>query len=193
MAEVMTQAKGESHLIMLFADSAEVSLFPTITRCWSRIGQQRVIPTPGVRAEKRWDWGAVDPISGRTLHILHPKRNRVGFLRLLAAISRTFELPTHPERRVLLFIDNDKAHRAQAVQRLLAKYPGRIQLEWLPAYSPELNPQEDIWRHLRRQVTHNYYFGHLDSLLSAVCEFHQALDPKQVLHLLKKWTHSISV
>lgn len=195
LAEVMVQAKGDSDLIVLFADSAEVSLFPTLTRCWSRIRQQCLIPTPGVRTDKRWDWGVVDPISGRTVHLLHPKRNRVGFRRLLAAISRTFDFPIHPERRVLLFIDNDKAHRAPAVQRLLAKYPDRIQLEWLPAYSPELNPQEDIWRHLRRRVTHNYYFGHLDRLLSAVHDFHQVLenDPEQVLHLLKKWTRSISV
>ena len=193
MAEVMAQANSD--LIVLFADAAEVSLLPTITRCWSRIGQQRVIPTPGVRAEKRWDWGAVDPISGRTLHIVHPHRNRVGFRRLLAAISRTFELPTHPQRRVILFIDNDKAHRAKAVQRLLTKYPARIQIEWLPPYSPELNPQEDVWRHLRRRVTHNYYFGHLDRLLAAVDVFHQELIscPEQVLSLLKKWTQSISV
>lgn len=87
----------------MFGDSAEISLFPTITRCWTRIGHQRVILTPGVRAEKRWDWGAVEPRTGRTVHVIHPRRNNIGFRRLLAAISRAYELPTHPERRVILF------------------------------------------------------------------------------------------
>ena len=114
--------------------------------------------------------------------------------RLLAAISRTFELEAHPQRQVLLFVDNDRAHDAKPVRNLLAKYHQRIQIEWLPAYSPELNPQEDIWQHMRRRVTHNHYFEELDALLQAVNEFHQQLEdsPKQVLRLISKWTRFIS-
>jgi hypothetical protein len=178
----------------LFGDSAEVSLMPTITRCWSRKGRQQVILTPGVRAAKCWDWGAVDPLSGRTLHLLHPRRNNVGFRRLLAAISRAYELPTHPERRVILCVDNDQAHHAKAVRELLAKHQHRIRIEWLPSYSPELNPQEEIWRHLRRCVTHNHYFGQLDVLLAAVDRFHLDLKgaPEQVLRLISKWARLIT-
>jgi hypothetical protein len=44
-------------------------------------GKQRVIEAPQVRAAKRWDWGAVDPISGHTVHVVHPRRNTVGFRR----------------------------------------------------------------------------------------------------------------
>lgn len=180
-------------LILMFGDSAEVSLVPTITRCWTRIGQQRVILTPGVRAPKRWDWGAVDPVRGRTVHVIHHRRNNVGFRRLLAAISRAYELSAHPERKVILCVDNDRAHKAKAVRRLLEQH-GQIQIEWLPAYSPELNPQEDIWQYLRRRVTHNHYFQDMDALLEAVDQFHQELQdsPEQVLRLIGKWAKLIS-
>jgi hypothetical protein len=179
---------------VLFADAAEVSLLPTITRCWSQIGHQRVIHTPGVHAPKQWDWGAVDPLSGHTLHLVHPRRNNVGFRRLLAAISRVYDLPNHPDRQVVLFVDNDKAHRAKGVQRLLEKHHDHLRIEWLPPYSPELNPQEDIWQHLRRCVTHNHYFEYMDALLDAVDQFHLRLQagPEQVLQLLRKWTSLIS-
>jgi len=40
--------------------------------------------------------------------LVHRRRNRVGFRRLLAAIVWAYELPTHPERQVLLGVDNDK-------------------------------------------------------------------------------------
>jgi len=171
-----------------------VSLFPTITRCWTRIGNQRVILTPGVHAAKRWDWGAVNPVTGQTVSVLHRRRNNVGFRRLLAAISRAYELPTHPERKVILFVDNDKAHKAKAVLRLLEKHRNRIQLEWLPSYAPELNAQEDIWRHMRRRVTHNHYFEHIDALLEAVEQFHQQMtnEPEHVLRLLGKWARLIA-
>lgn len=187
-------SQADENLIILFADSTQVSLMPTITRCWTRIGQQRVILTPGVRAAKRWDWGAVDVVTGWTVHIIHERRNNIGFRRLLAAISRTLELGEHPQRKVLLFVDNDRAHDAEAVRKLLGKYKDHIQIEWLPTYSPELNPQEDIWQHMRRRVTHNHYFEELDALLEAVEAFHCELeeDQEQVLRLISKWTRLIS-
>ena len=167
---------------------------PTITRCWMKIGQQRLILTPGVRAQKRWNWGAVNVITGETVHIVHERRNNIGFRRLLAAISRHFQLAEHPQRKAILYVDNDKAHDAKAVRELLAKHSNRIQLEWLPPYSPELNPQEDIWQHMRRRVTHNHYFEDIDSLLEAVDQFHSKLEnnPKRVLDLINKWTRFIS-
>jgi transposase len=188
------KAEASSEQILLLGDSAEVSLFPTITRCWTRIGQQRVILTPGVRAAKRWNWGAVNPVTGQTVSVIHHRRNNVGFRRLLATISRAYDLPAHPERKVILFVDNDMAHKAKAVRRLLEKHENRIQLEWLPSYSPELNAQEDVWQHMRRRVTHNHYFEHMDALLEAVEQFHHQLEsePEQVLRLLKKWAKLIS-
>ena len=162
---------------------------PTITRCWTKIGQQKLILTPGVRPQKRWNWGAVDVATGQTVHIVHERRNKVGFRRLLAALARHFRLGERPQRRLVLFVDNDKAYDAKAVRQLLANSAHRVQLEWLPPYSPQLNPQEDVWRHMRRHVTHNHYFEQVDELLTALEHFHQELeaDTAQVLRLLKPW------
>lgn len=44
---------------------------------------------------------------------VHPRRNNVGCKCLLAAISRAYALPDHPERKVTLFVDNDQAHKAK--------------------------------------------------------------------------------
>lgn len=194
MYEHYQQAQTDTHLIVLWGDSAEVSLLPTITRCWTRIGQQRIIPTPGVRAGKCWDWGVVDAVSGQALSVLHPRRNNIGLRRLLAAIARHYQLGQHPQRQVILWLDNDKAHKAKAVERLLSQHNHQIRIEWLPAYCPELNPQEDIWRHMRRRVTHNHYFEHMDRLQQAVGDFHQELEhtPEAVLHLISKWTYLIA-
>jgi len=85
-------------------------------------------------------------------------------------------------------------HQKCVRTKLPAKYDQRIQLEWLPAYSPELNPQEDNWQHVRRRVTHNHFFEGLDVLLEAVEQFHQTLEdsPEQVLHLISKWARFIA-
>jgi transposase len=44
-----------------------------------------------------------------------------------------------------------------------------------PAYSPELNPQESIWKWLRRIVTHTYWFATLYEQIDAIRNFFRYL------------------
>jgi transposase len=41
-------------------------------------------------------------------------------------------------------------------------------LDFLPPYSPELNPIERVWKLTRRLCLHNRYFGFLESVMNAV-------------------------
>src|SRR3954464_9678192 len=43
-----------------------------------------------------------------------------------------------------------------------------FRLDFLPPYSPELNPIERVWKLTRRLCLHNRYFGFLDGVVSAV-------------------------
>jgi transposase len=62
---------------------------------------------------------------------------------------------THPDRKLYLVVDNHSTHHAKAVRDWLSRRgrDQRLQLVFLPAYSPELNPDEllnqDLKRHLR--------------------------------------------
>jgi transposase len=61
---------------------------------------------------------------------------------------------SHPGRKILLICDNHSTHHAKTVKAWVAKRPDRIELIFLPAYSPELNPDEylnqDVKRHMRQ-------------------------------------------
>lgn len=60
---------------------------------------------------------------------------------------------SYPDRKIFLICDNHSTHHAKAVQRWVAQRPERIELHFLPSYSPELNPDEhlnqDVKRHMR--------------------------------------------
>ena len=45
-------------------------------------------------------------------------------------------------RPLLIVWDRLPAHRAKSVQAFLAAHPADYQIEWLPPYAPELNPEE---------------------------------------------------
>jgi len=53
---------------------------------------------------------------------------------------------------VFVITDNHPAHHAQLVARYVASTEGRLQLFFLPSYSPELNPDELVWRHVKHHT-----------------------------------------
>ena len=53
-------------------------------------------------------------------------------------------------RPVFLVVDGHPVHRAAKVKRFVASTKGQLQLFFLPSYSPELNPDELVWNHLKR-------------------------------------------
>jgi transposase len=62
-------------------------------------------------------------------------------------------------RKVILIIDNAPCHNLEPDGRAwLAANAHRIELHRLPAYSPELNAIEGVWKLTRRRTTHNRYF-----------------------------------
>jgi len=52
--------------------------------------------------------------------------------------------------KLLIIWDGSPIHRAKVVKEFLADgAAARVQLEQLPGYAPELNPDEGIWKHLK--------------------------------------------
>lgn len=73
------------------------------------------------------------------------------------------------KRDLLIIWDGAAIHRSEAVKALLCERPGRIHLERLPAYSPELNPVELVWSQLKGNLK-NQVFTNLDELTVAILE-----------------------
>ncbi len=56
------------------------------------------------------------------------------------------------DRKVFLIVDGHPSHRSRVVQRKLKQLDGQVELFFLPPYSPELNPDELVWSHVKRQI-----------------------------------------
>jgi transposase len=109
-------------------------------------------------------FGAVNIRSGRLITMLTDPFDSTSFewfLRLLLRHRRR-------RRRTVLILDNAAYHYGENLEELLGGYRGRVGLDYLPPYSPDLNPIERVWKLLKRLCTHNQYFETLDELLEAV-------------------------
>lgn len=85
------------------------------------------------------------------------------------------------KRDLLIIWDGASIHKGEAVKAFLRRRPGRVHLERLPGYSPELNPTELVWNQLKQGLK-NQVFVSLEELTTAVLKQVKGLeeDPKSI-------------
>lgn len=71
-------------------------------------------------------------------------------------------------RRVVAISDNAQYHRSRLHLPWRTEQAPAFVLDFLPPYSPELNPIERVWKLTRRLCLHNRYFGFLEGVATAV-------------------------
>jgi transposase len=62
----------------------------------------------------------------------------------------------HVRGRIILVWDNVNPHKAIIVKHFVHSNRRRLALEFLPAYAPELNPDEWVWRYLKHVELANF-------------------------------------
>lgn len=67
----------------------------------------------------------------------------------------------YPTQKILLLWDGPGSHRGKEVTNFI-KEDGHIEVIFFPPYTPELNPQEDVWNKGREQVTHNQFIPDIE-------------------------------
>jgi len=73
-------------------------------------------------------------------------------------------------RKMVVVLDNARWHHAQWLKDQLRPDRRWLILDYLPPYSPDLNPIERVWKMTRRICTHNRYFPALEDLMRTVTE-----------------------
>jgi transposase len=80
----------------------------------------------------------------------------------------------HIPGRLLIVWDGLAAHRSRAVWEFVRQQRGRLWLEFLPAYAPELNPVEYLWSYWKQHELPNFCpakFAQLSRRPTLVCAF----------------------
>ena len=136
--------------------------------CWLLVGQRLLVGVGGGR--KRLNiLGAYCPDDQEYLDLRLTRDNINGqqFVNLLRQLRAS-----HPHtERFILYLDNARYYHAEVVKEWLARHP-EFQLEPLPAYSPNLNLIERLWKFLRKKALTRWHrsFEELQVAVSAVLD-----------------------
>jgi transposase len=135
--------------VFLAEDEASLYLQATTKPVWSPRGQTPVVRVDPSR-EKTCFYGTLDLQSGRVIAmrsaVMNGAATALHLRQVLAAI---------PERPILRLWDHAPWHQGPLVRALLAENP-RLEILPLPVAAPETNPQEQVWKATRGEVSHNH-------------------------------------
>lgn len=170
--EELQQQAERGEIDLYYEAEIDLALLPTVMQCLCKRGHQRKIETPR-KNQKRYGAGLIHWVSGKLYWATSEHKDNALFRSVLCQVLDPAK--SVAGRKIYVVVDNYRIHFAKPVLALLADHADLIELVPLPTYSPQLNPVERFWKHLRRKVTHNAFFQTIDRLLEAVTGFFQAL------------------
>ena len=130
--------------ILYFEDESTLSLTAVLGKTWAPRGKT---PTQTVSG-KRGGISALSAISkqGSLLFTLHEKR--IASDEIIQFLNQL--LLHHKNRHVVVVMDQAPPHTSKKTRNYIAKQK-RLHVFYLPPYSPDWNPDEQVWNHLKHQ------------------------------------------
>ena len=127
---------------IFFGDEAGIRSDFHSGRTWAIRGKTPIVSTTGDRFGFNMI-SAVSPRGAMRFMLIDGKFNNEVFISFLKRLIHNWS------HTVFLIIDGHPVHRSAAVSKFVASTEGRLQLFPLPPYAPDVNPDEQVWNHLK--------------------------------------------
>jgi len=152
--------------VAVYEDEVDVHLNPKIGLDWMVRGQQKEVMTPGKNV-KCYLAGALDVRTGLLTWVEGERKTSALFIVLLQRLRLDYAKATV----IHVVLDNYRIHDSKITQAALQGFGGRIQLHFLPPYSPKENKIERFWEDLHANVTRNHTCRSMKVLMIEVREY----------------------
>jgi transposase len=148
--------------LILFGDEAGFAQWGSLSYTWAPKGQQPLVKTCGKRKAYKV-FGLIDYNSGRLFWQGQTERFTTASYQafLTNVLAQT-------QQHIILIQDGARYHTSQAMNDFFATHADRLTKFQLPAYSPDFNPIEHLWKKVKKHATHLKYFPTFDVLTAAV-------------------------
>lgn len=130
---------------VFFEDEAGVRSDFHSGRTWAPVGKTPVVRVTGAR----FGFNIISAVSPRGEMRFMVVHGSVGAKQFCEFLKR---LMHNARRKVFVIVDGHPAHKAKLAKKLVESYKGNLRLFYLPPYSPELNPDEQVWNDLKNNA-----------------------------------------
>jgi transposase len=145
---LIENAWKDNNIEIIAGDEMTLSSVTTFQKIWLPAGQYPKIEISSKR-ENRSIYGFLNIKTGHEHAYSAEKQNMYVTVEMLKKLRREY-----PKRKLLIVWDNAGWHRGSEVQEFLNQ-DQNIDIIYFPAYAPEENPQEKVWKAGRAHISHN--------------------------------------
>ena len=159
------EAMSDPNTIVLTGDEMQLSTQTTTQRVWLPQGEYPKIDV-ATKRESLSLYGFLEIKTGKEYAFKTPWQNMYLTEKILKKLRKLF-----PGKKILIIWDQAGWHRGSVVKKYIEKTKGKIETMFFPAASPELNPQEHVWKAGRSNVTHNEFIENIDKAADQFVNF----------------------
>jgi transposase len=151
-----------------FMDEARFGQQGTITDVWAAKGSR---PTAVRQTKYEWCYlyAAVESATGASAALIAPNTDTGTMNQFLKILDEERQ----PDELIVLILDGAGWHKSKAL-----RVPSGIRVLLLPAYSPELNPTENLWHYVRSHHLSNRAYENYNALFEASTDAYRKLTPE---------------
>lgn len=154
--------------VILCVDEMVLTSSTTMQKVWLPKGEYPpVMETNGTRKRKSF-YGFLNLKTGEEHTFTTDRQNMYVTAEVLTKIRKVY-----PTQRLLLVWDNCGWHRGSKVSEWIA-IDGSTEVLYFPPYTPELNPQEHVWKAGRKAVTHNQHVTKIEAIAEQFRDYLQS-------------------
>jgi len=147
--------------MIFFGDEAGVRSDHHAGTTWAVKGRTPVVSSTGAR----FGLNLVSAVSAQGQFRFMTVKGTVGAAKFIDFLKRLIH---NAERMIFLIVDGHPAHKAKMVTRFVESVKDRLQIFFLPPYSPELNPDERVWNDLKNNAVGRKFINSPKELNKAV-------------------------
>lgn len=150
---------------LLFEDESMIRDYQAIQKTWFLRGKQRIIRTTGKHRGVKL-LATVDYATGEIVWQEDEQYTAETFLGFLQKVVAHYS-----KGKIVIVLDNARIHHAKLLQPFLEEMKGRLELVFLPPYSPKLNLVEGLWKWLKSDVINNVFYHTVAEIRNNVQQF----------------------
>jgi transposase len=150
---------------IIFVDESMIRDYQAIHQTWFERGKQRIIKTFGKHQGVKLV-GYLNYETGEIYCEEHSAYNAEVFLGFLKNL-----LSRNQDGKTVVVLDNARIHHAKLLQPFLKDNEKRLQLMFLPPYSPNLNLIEGLWKWLKEKVIYNVFYKTVPEIRKNISSF----------------------
>lgn len=146
----------KENTVILCEDEMVLTAKTTMQRVWLPKGEYPPVIETNSRKKNKSFYGFLNLKTGQEHTFITDWQNMYITVEILTKLRRIY-----PTQKLVLIWDNAGWHRGSKVAEWI-EADGNTETIHFPPYTPDLNPQEHVWKAGRKEVTHNQYINKIE-------------------------------